>query len=322
MNKRKSLFIIIIIMRTLITVSSNNWIRMWMGLEINIIAFLPLVIHKKYKNRALAAIKYFIIQRLGRLLFIFSLIIKININLLNEIVTLRLLIKLGRAPFHIWIPEVIAIISWNNCIILCTWQKIAPLRILINIQNNNNIISRAIIISAIVGAVGGLNQTSLRKIMAYSSINHLAWIIISRTTNSWIIYIILYRLIIITLCKIFNHYNIIFINQVNNINMTNSEKICITITILRIGGIPPFLGFIPKWITIQNIVNEEAFTVILILIIISLITLIYYIRIIIKIIIIGSFTQKWIIIKSRPNLIKLIIILNLRLPLLIIMNLK
>lgn len=322
MYKRKSLFITIIIIRTAITVSSNNWIRIWIGLEINIIAFLPLIIHKKYKNRSAAAITYFLVQRVSRLILIFSILIKRQIYIINEIITIRLLIKLGGAPFHIWVPEVISKLTWNRCLIISTWQKIAPLSMLINIQNNNLIITFTIVISALLGAIGGFNQTSLRKILGYSSINHLSWIIISNRINSWTIYILIYTIIIGILCYTFNNYNLIFINQINRINISNSEKIRLSISILRIGGLPPFLGFLPKWLVIQNIINEENFIVITVIIIIRLITLIYYLRTIIKIIIINSSTQKWIILKSSTNINLIITMTNLRLPLLVIINYK
>jgi len=73
-------------------------------------------------------------------------------------------------------------------IILITIQKIAPLSLLSYTLYSNDlpIIPAAIISSALVGAIGGINQTFLRKIIAYSSINHIAWIIsaiLIRETN-------------------------------------------------------------------------------------------------------------------------------------------
>lgn len=117
-------------------------------------------------------------------------------------------------------------------------------------------------------------------------------------------------------CKLFNKYKIFFINQIRTLNITNSEKINIFIIIIRIGGLPPFIGFLPKWITIQRIVDNKEFILIFIMIIFRLVTLLYYIRIITRIFLTYRTSIKWGTFDNNRSII--IISINIILPIIII----
>ena len=110
-----------------------------MGLELNLIGFLPvIVIHGSYSERE-AAVKYFIVQRLGSILLLFGRMCAYRISFTWEnlfsnqgvlLIMGGLLAKLGCAPFHMWLPGVMANLSWLPCMLVATWQKIAPLYLL------------------------------------------------------------------------------------------------------------------------------------------------------------------------------------------------
>lgn len=297
---------------------------MWIGLEINIISFIPLIVNKSNKSRSEAAIIYFLTQRVRSIIIIIIVLMIVCEYLINykfniRVIIISLLIKLGAAPFHIWIPKIISNIEWRKCCLLITWQKIAPLYIISNL-NINTIIYLSIILSIIIGRIGGLNQTSLRKIIAYSSINHLGWILsINKSINLWISYLIIYSIIILRLCYIFYNYKLNFINQISRININNREKFRLFIIILRIGGLPPFIGFLPKWITIQRLFNENEFLIIFIIIIFRLVTLIYYLRVITNIFLSFNISIKWSLNYIRYSTI-IIYSINFRLPLIIIID--
>nr|AFI54747.1 NADH dehydrogenase subunit 2 [Sastragala edessoides] len=322
MNKSKVMFFMVMVASTIFTMSSNNWISMWMGLEMNMMAFMPLILNKKYSKSSMAAMTYFLVQSVGSLILMFSMLMKMQISMFNELMTMSLLIKLGSAPFHMWVPEIMSKLSWESCLILSTWQKIAPLSMLMNMQNSMLLLTIAIIMSAVMGALGGINQTSLRKIMGFSSINHMAWMLMNTTTNSWMMYMTIYSFMMTTICYLFKFYNIYFINQMNNMNMSTTEKLCISTTMLSMGGLPPFLGFLPKWMVIQNMINENNFLVMTILIMMSLITLMYYMRVMVKMMMMSSSVQKWVTLKSKTKLNLAIIMMNSSLPLLVIINFK
>lgn len=140
----------------------------------------------------------------------------------------------------------------------------------------------AIVASAFIGAINGLNQTSLRKIIAYSSINHLRWIIarIINNENIWKIYFIFYSFLSLTIIFIFKTFKIFNLNQIFSLSIKNNViKLFISLPLLSLGGLPPFLGFFPKWIVIEILIFSKFYWLIFILVNFSLITLYFYIRI-------------------------------------------
>lgn len=191
-----------------------------------------------------------------------------------------LLIKIGSTPFHFWFPNIVEGLSWVNNFILITWQKITPI-ILLSYYFNNKFLLLIIIINSIIGAIGGLNQTSLRKLIAFSSINNLRWILFSIIIreNLWIFYFFFYSFIIRIICLLFYIINIFFINQLFFININYIIKLSLLINFLSLGGLPPFIGFFPKWIIINFILKNNFYFLSFIIIIIRLIILFFYIRI-------------------------------------------
>nr|YP_010994957.1 NADH dehydrogenase subunit 2 [Cletus schmidti]WOZ13965.1 NADH dehydrogenase subunit 2 [Cletus schmidti] len=288
MNSSKILFSLMIIISSLITLSSGNWLGMWMGLEMNLMSFIPFISKNKNKKSSKAMMIYFLTQSIGSIVLLFSIMINSllfmlpdDINELTKILMMiSIMIKTGAAPFHLWLPEMMASLNWLECMMLMTWQKIAPLTIMNNILPNNWFLYMVVLLSAIVGGIGGLNQTSLRKILAYSSINHLGWMMIFMSmNNSWYKYLIIYSMLIIMMCIMLYMKNTYFINQMISNSYSMTEKFtCITL-FLSIGGLPPFLGFLPKWMVIQSMINSELYLMMVLMLLFSLITLFYYLRI-------------------------------------------
>nr|YP_009643363.1 NADH dehydrogenase subunit 2 [Adrisa magna]AMR74994.1 NADH dehydrogenase subunit 2 [Adrisa magna] len=324
MNKSKSLFMGTMIMGTMITVSSNNWISMWMGLEMNMMSFIPLIIKQNNKLSSEAALIYFLTQSVSSMLLLFSILAVgggMEMQLFINLGVISVLVKLGAAPFHMWFPEVMSKMSWENCTLLMTWQKIAPMMVINNMQYSNNIMYITVMLSTMVGAIGGLNQTSLRKLMGYSSINHLGWmLILNKTQNNWCNYLLIYSMMITTMCYMFNYYKMFFINQINSCNFSMSEKITYVIALMSLGGLPPFLGFILKWMVIQTMIQDKMITLMTIMIMFSLITLFYYLRMITSMLLTFSSANKWMTFKSNNNINIMITMLNMSLPLMTIIN--
>lgn len=101
------------------------------------------------------------------------------------LIILALIIKLGIAPFHFWVPEVTQGVPLKSGLILLTWQKLAPLSILYQISPSidSTLTMLVAILSIIVSGWGGLNQTQLHKILVYSSIAHMGWMVAIITFN-------------------------------------------------------------------------------------------------------------------------------------------
>nr|YP_009643428.1 NADH dehydrogenase subunit 2 [Melamphaus rubrocinctus]APO08858.1 NADH dehydrogenase subunit 2 [Melamphaus rubrocinctus] len=325
MNFNKIIFILIMVTSTVTTMSANNWLGMWMGMEINLMSFIPLIHMKKNKKTSQGCMIYFLSQSIGSILLLFSILINkfIMYNAVEElsqmIMTVSLMIKLASAPFHMWLPEMMVYLNWTNCFLLMTWQKMAPLTILS--FNPNNMVMINIVLSSMLGAIGGLNQTSMRKIMAYSSINHLSWIMMMMMMEkSWYTYMLIYTIIIMLMMMLLMKKNIYFMNQITSYKLTMMEKVTISSLMMSMGGMPPFMGFIPKWMVMQNMINSQLWLIMLVMVLMSLLTLFYYIRMFFPMIMIYNTKIKWS--KTQLNTNKMITIIfstNLMLPLVLTM---
>nr|WHN78893.1 NADH dehydrogenase subunit 2 [Scopelodes kwangtungensis] len=286
-KSNKMLFFFILFISTLISISSNSWFGCWIGLEINLLSFIPLISNSKNLLSNEASLKYFLTQSIASINLLFVILLKMMLlknffseNILSIMINSPLLMKMGSAPFHFWFPNIVEGLSWTNNFILMTWQKISPM-ILMSYYFNKNFLILILILNSIIGALGGLNQTSLRKIMAFSSINNLGWMIssIMISENLWIFYFLFYSILISIMCFLFNTLNLFFINQLYSLNMNQMIKFSFLINFLSLGGLPPFIGFFPKWIIINFLMNNNMMIIAFIFIMMSLIMLFFYIRI-------------------------------------------
>nr|APX39545.1 NADH dehydrogenase subunit 2 [Longitarsus ordinatus] len=283
------LFFNTLIMGTLISISSYNWFSMWIGLEINLMSIIPLFKSHLNSYPVEATLKYFITQTLASSIILFTVIIAMNLTEFLEnynywlmmILNSALLTKLGAAPFHYWFPEVMEGLNWMNSLLLLTWQKLAPMILLMYNLNMSNFLSMIIILSSIISGIYGINQMSLRKILSFSSINHISWMLASMLNYKmiWFIYFFIYTIISINIVMIFYYLNIFFISQLFlSLNKNKMIKLLFIFNFFSLGGLPPFLGFFPKWLVINNLTENNFYALSFILIISTLITLFYYIR--------------------------------------------
>ncbi len=150
--------------------------------------------------------------------------------------------------------------------------------------------------SSLIGALGGLNQTSLRKLIAYSSINHLGWILaaIYNSNILWITYFIFYTFLTFSIIFIFNMFKTSHINQLFSMFFHSKViKFFLFFNLLSLGGLPPFLGFFPKWIVIQSLTINNQLFLLTFIVLITLITLYFYIRLCYRAFILNYYESNW-----------------------------
>nr|WKU84012.1 NADH dehydrogenase subunit 2 [Milesia pendleburyi] len=304
-NSSKILFLFILMLSTIITISANSWLSAWMGLEINLLSFIPLMSNNNLMSNE-ASLKYFLTQALASSILLFSTILYMYLNnflnqinmyyYLNMIILSSLFLKSGTAPFHFWFPNVMEGLTWMNALILMTWQKIGPL-MLISYLIIKPLIFSCIILSIMIGSLGGLNQTSLRKLMTFSSINHLGWMLMSMYSNEslWITYFLFYSFLSFNLIFMFNMFKLFHINQLFSLFLFNKNlKFSFFLNLLSLGGLPPFLGFIPKWLTIQFLTFNNQLFMLTFIISMTLITLFFYLRLCYTTFMINYYENNWI----------------------------
>lgn len=300
-----TLFSFTLLLGVVVVLSSNNWITIWAGLELNIYSFVPLLLTSKSNQEKEAAIKYFLFQALASGLLLIRALTSHLLGVGPMFLLIRILIKLGIAPCHFWFPIVINRIRWNICWVLSTIQKISPI-ILILSSLSNKIIEPVAYISganALLGGLIGLNQTQLRPILAYSSIGHIGWIsrgILCSTHLSWW-YFIVYLFLISTIIPIFASLRMTS-NKISlrSINAPQNNDVILVIALLRLGGIPPILGFFPKIFIISSLVSNNMISLALILIIGSTLNLYYYIKIAFNIFLNSYSTQPFLMLHTLP----------------------
>nr|YP_010022234.1 NADH dehydrogenase subunit 2 [Neurigona zhejiangensis]QOL12424.1 NADH dehydrogenase subunit 2 [Neurigona zhejiangensis] len=315
-NSSKIMFIIIVMMGTMMAVSANSWVNSWMGLEINLLAFIPLMNDTNNLKSTEASLKYFLTQALASSILLFSVIMyymKMNYTFMMEenqsikmIIMTSLLMKSGAAPFHFWFPEVMEGLSWINSLILMTCQKLAPFMLLSYIISKSFSIMISIM-TITIGSLGGLNQTSLRKIMAFSSINHLGWMLSALMINSnlWILYFIFYSMLSASIIMMFNTSKLFHFNQLFSNNNSIMMKLSTMINFLSLGGLPPFLGFFPKWMVIQQLSINNQSMLVFFLMVMTLITLFFYLRMCFSSMMINHQNSNWMINVKNSYIVKI-----------------
>nr|AJA04708.1 NADH dehydrogenase subunit 2 [Phrynocephalus ornatus vindumi] len=285
-----------IIIGTTMTMSSSNWLLAWIGLELNMLAILPIISKPKTARASEATIKYFLTQAIASMMMLLSSTInawltgswdisKLKNKYFTTIMALSLMTKMGAAPIHFWLPEVLQGTTLQTALLITTWQKLAPITLMYLISNN---ICPAILISAgtlsmIIGGLGGVNQTQLRKTMAYSSINNLGWtiVIMAFSPNMAIMNISIY---IITTIPIFLMMTNTSMKTLQNLTTTwttsTTTALSTALLMLSISGLPPFTGFTPKLLILNELITQKLTTLATLTIMTSLISLLFYLRIV------------------------------------------
>nr|YP_007024970.1 NADH dehydrogenase subunit 2 [Apodemus latronum]ADP01733.1 NADH dehydrogenase subunit 2 [Apodemus latronum] len=280
----------------IITMLSSNLLLMWVGLEFSLLAITPLLIDKKNPRSTEAATKYFVTQATASMMILLAIVLnykqlglwtfhqQTNFITLN-LTLIALSMKLGLAPFHFWLPEVTQGIKLHTGLLLLTWQKIAPLSILFQIYNllDHTMILLMATLSIFMGAWGGLNQTQMRKIMAYSSIAHMGWMLAilpynpTMTLLNLTIYILLtipmFILLILNSSTTINSMSLLW-------NKTPTILTIIPLILLSLGGLPPLTGFLPKWAIITELLKNNCLILTTLMAMMALLNLFFYTRLI------------------------------------------
>nr|UFK32205.1 NADH dehydrogenase subunit 2 [Agnesiella roxana] len=276
MNSSKMLFYTTMLMGIMMSISANNWIMVWCGLEISLISFIPLMVTKLLISSE-STMKYFIVQSISSSMLMLSMLIMVmkgDYNY-NYMLTTSLLIKMGVAPFHNWVLTIIEGLDLMMVMILLTINKIAPITLMSYILTTMMII---ICLTILTGSIMGLNQNSIKKLIGYSSIFNMGMLIsIMKFNLMWSLYLMVYSILLIMLYSIMKVSKINFINQmVFSENL--STKLSLWLTMLSMGGMPPLLGFSIKYMVMMTMIVMKYISLIILMVMASLMTMFFYMR--------------------------------------------
>nr|QDH82236.1 NADH dehydrogenase subunit 2 [Parapolybia varia] len=263
-------------------------------MEINVL-FMVLFMSLQSKSTT-NSFNYFIIQSISSLILLMLMIIKNymldNNNLINSLIILTFSMKLGMFPFFIWMPIIYSNMNWILIFFMSTTQKIIPMLILnlmFNFNNQTNImqlIYLMVIISSMIASLLSIKELNMKKIFSFSSINHSSWMlfIISIDQSMFFLYFLFYSFSMIFVCLILNKFDINKINQLFKLNLFNHKFInmLLSLNILILSSLPPFLTFLIKMNTMKVILFNNHLITILMFTILSIFTVIFYMTILIK----------------------------------------
>nr|APD30866.1 NADH dehydrogenase subunit 2 [Nesillas brevicaudata] len=290
----KLVFTISLFLGTTITISSNHWVTAWAGLEINTLAVLPLISKSHHPRAIEAATKYFLTQATASALVLFSSMTNAwytgqwDITQLTHptsclILTSALAMKLGLVPFHFWFPEVLQGSNLTTGLLLSTIMKFPPIALLYMTSPSLNptMLSCMAILSAALGGWMGLNQTQIRKILAFSSISHLGWMamIISYSPKLTLLNFYLYSLITAAVFLTLNSMKATKLSTLMTTwTKTPALNAMLLLTLLSLAGLPPMTGFLPKWLIIQELTKQDMAPAAAMISMLSLLSLFFYLR--------------------------------------------
>nr|YP_009311477.1 NADH dehydrogenase subunit 2 [Aspiolucius esocinus]BAV70380.1 NADH dehydrogenase subunit 2 [Aspiolucius esocinus] len=279
---------------TTLTFASSHWLLAWMGLEINTLAILPLMAQHHHPRAVEATTKYFLTQATAAAMILFASTTNAWITggwdmndmsspIASTMVITALALKIGLAPMHFWMPEVLQGLDLLTGLILSTWQKLAPLALIIQTaQAVDPVLLTALgLVSTLVGGWGGLNQTQLRKILAYSSIAHMGWMLVILQYAPQLTLLALLTYIFMTSAA-FLTLKISSATKLNTLAVVWSKSPVLTVAtplvLLSLGGLPPLTGFMPKWLILQELAKQSLPLAATVMALAALLSLYFYLR--------------------------------------------
>lgn len=309
-----------------IFLNSNHLFVLYLGIELQSLSLYILCCLKQYSNKSLeAGLKYFIYGSFSSLILLFGISLIyflfgcLNLNDVNLLIVtlisedniilhiglicilIGFLFKLAVFPFHWWLADIYEGSSDIITFFLAVIPKLPFFYILYRLYIllfSNFILYSYILIacgllSILIGTILALYVIKIKKLLAYSSVVHMGYMIIVLSLGSKIgmaiafYYFLIYIFTTINIFSIFlaikTSYVYLFGNVTDFVYLKNSNKLLALITIvtlLSLAGIPPFMGFYGKLYIFNILISSGYYYICLLLLLLSILSCVYYIRLI------------------------------------------
>lgn len=309
----------------MVMVSANNLITMYLGLEIMSLALYAMIaMRKEDKVASESAMKYFVLGALatGMLLYGFSMIYgatghiqfdhmaaKIASGSVDQVVlsfgivfiVIGLAFKLGAVPFHMWMPDVYHGAPTAMTLYLGTAPKIAGFammyRILVEglpgvVADWQELLIMLSVLSMVVGSIAAIAQTNLKRMLAYSGIGHIGFMLLGFIAinpdgySAAMLYTLIYAVtglagfgIIVAFARTGNEFDTL--DDFKGMNQKNPwMAFMMLLTMFSMAGVPPLLGFYAKVIVIEEVVKAGFVWLAVVAVITAVISAFYYLRVV------------------------------------------
>ena len=313
----------------IVMASANNFLIFYLSLELQSLSFYVLAASNRDNLRSTeAGIKYFVLGSIasGIILYGISLIYAftgtINFSVLLEVynneminifnlpvalligiilLAIGMFFKVAVVPFHMWLPDVYEGSPTIFTALFASFPKFAMFAFMVRffdytVTKWQHYLSKMFIIvgiiSIIIGALGAIRQSNLKRLLAYSSIGHvgfmmLGFIVVGRTgLYATFLYMILYLLMSIGIFAIILYMEKKYnkdLNLTDLLGLSHNYKflaIFIAIYMFSMAGIPPFAGFFAKFEVIRALVSENMVPVAIVAVLGSVISAFYYLNVV------------------------------------------
>ena len=313
---------------TMIMISANSLLMLYLGIELLSLSLYAVIgFNKKSSLSSEAAIKYYVLGAMssGILLFGISLIygftgsivyddiasqlINVDMNSVDYIaiifgiifITASLCFKFGAAPFHMWVPDIYQGSLISTTILLSTLPKIAVFIVFLKLYFIPFILFREVwsdilifvgMLSIVIGSLFALTQENIKRLLAYSAISNIGFIILSLGLISIdgiqasLYYTVVYSLTALASFGIITHITsnsngIEKITDLAGLSKTHPYfAFLILITMLSSAGIPPLIGFHAKLMVIKALISSSYIILSIIVVIMTVVSAYYYLKVI------------------------------------------
>ncbi len=313
---------------TMVMISAYSLLMLYLGIELLSLALYALIGFNKHSGLSSeAAIKYYVLGAMssGILLFGISLIYGFtgsinyfdiadqirNINSTSVqylgiifgliFITASLCFKFGAAPFHIWVPDIYQGSLISTTILLSTLPKVAVFIVFLKLYFIpfmaleyvwSDILIFIGIASIIIGSIFALTQENIKRLLAYSAISNIGFIILAMALvsndglHASLYYTIVYSFTALASFGVVTHitsnsHGIEDISDLAGLSKTHPYfAILILITMLSSAGIPPLIGFHAKLMVIQALINNSYILISIIVVLMTVVSAYYYLRVI------------------------------------------
>ena len=313
---------------TMVMISAYSLLMLYLGIELLSLALYALIGFNKHSGLSSeAAIKYYVLGAMssGILLFGISLIYgftgsinyfeiadqirNINSNSVQYLgiifgiifITASLCFKFGAAPFHMWVPDIYQGSLISTTILLSTLPKIAVFIVFLKLYFIpfmtleyvwSDILIFIGIASIIIGSIFALTQENIKRLLAYSAISNIGFIILAMALvsndglHASLYYTIVYSFTALASFGVVTHitsnsHGIEDISDLAGLSKTHPYfAILILITMLSSAGIPPLIGFHAKLMVIQALINNSYILLSVIVVLMTVVSAYYYLRVI------------------------------------------
>lgn len=304
----KEFLMLMVLLGSIILVMSENLIIVYLALELQTFSLFILISGNRYSIKSNeGGLKYFILGAISSGLFLISLSIiyyssnGLNISSLNSLcnegynyiwkylLLLSMFFKLSLFPLHFWIPDIYEASSNNIMALVGSLPKISVLAFVIQLNIFSNFLMWCALGSIFIGTLGAINQSKIKRLIAYSGISHIGLgiltlsIFIKSGLEPSLLYIMIYIIGFMSLVLLLTSFDRKSFTYVYDLSGFSKINILIGLSwcllLLSMGGLPPLSGFLIKWWVIWTMIINDYSYIGLFCIIMSAIGMVYYLRI-------------------------------------------